>query len=374
MKRTKMTATTTTTAVTSAVVVPKKRKEKDSIMFNFVQPPPAVKASSSSQASPPPPKKPRNVESIAPTAAEITEVLESAADQERKKRIVLGGDDVGASAAKKEPGYYIAIDCEMVGVGPGGSESVLARVSLVNWHGYTLYDTFVKPAEKVTDYRTWVSGVRPHNLANAPTFAEVQERVAKLIEGRVLVGHAIQHDLKALLLSHPFHDIRDTSAYKGLRDLARTKHPGLRTLAKLVLGIDIQIQGKAHSSVEDARATMAIFRAHKSAWDQSLNRGQGRRSVSFGGRLSASASGLDGRDGEDEGGEQRRGATRLGDKRRAPESKGGPAAKRHASESSAGTDTTSRAFGGKARDASGAGPPFKKKRVVSKPNWWEDPL
>ena len=58
----------------------------------------------------------------------------------------------------------IAMDCEMVGVGESGTESILARVSLVNQHGHCIYDKFVKPREKVTDFRTHVSGVRPQNL------------------------------------------------------------------------------------------------------------------------------------------------------------------------------------------------------------------
>lgn len=52
----------------------------------------------------------------------------------------------------------------MVGVGPEGSESTLARVSIVNYHGTTILDLFVRPREKVTDYRTWVSGVREEDL------------------------------------------------------------------------------------------------------------------------------------------------------------------------------------------------------------------
>ena len=40
----------------------------------------------------------------------------------------------------------------------------LARVSIVNYNGHTIYDKFVRPIDRVTDYRTWVSGVTPHNL------------------------------------------------------------------------------------------------------------------------------------------------------------------------------------------------------------------
>ena len=60
----------------------------------------------------------------------------------------------------------IAIDCEMVGVGVGGKDSVLARVSIINQYGHCVYDKYVKPTEKVTDYRTHVSGIRAEDLVD----------------------------------------------------------------------------------------------------------------------------------------------------------------------------------------------------------------
>jgi RNA exonuclease 4 len=84
----------------------------------------------------------------------------------------------------------------MVGLGHMGSESALARVSLVNYHGNVVYDTFVQPREKVTDWRTWVSGVRESDIQNAPPFDEVQKEVARLVDGKVLIGHAIENDTK----------------------------------------------------------------------------------------------------------------------------------------------------------------------------------
>lgn len=106
----------------------------------------------------------------------------------------------------------------MVGVGPEGAESSLARVSIVNYHGSVVLDTFVKQLEKVVDYRTWVSGVasgdliggRPPRLAqarslhdpnasltlrrSAPSLIEVQRMVADLIKDKILIGHAIKND------------------------------------------------------------------------------------------------------------------------------------------------------------------------------------
>jgi hypothetical protein len=47
----------------------------------------------------------------------------------------------------------IGLDCEFVGVGPGGKRSVLARVSVVSSDGTCKLDTYVQVREKVTDFR-----------------------------------------------------------------------------------------------------------------------------------------------------------------------------------------------------------------------------
>ena len=170
-------------------------------------------------------------------------------------------------SAQSLAGKYIALDCEMVGVGPTPNEdSALARISLVNWNGLQLYDSYVLPKEPVTDFRTHVSGITPTLLRTARTLEVVQAEVAPLLDGRILVGHALQNDLDALLLGHPRRDIRDTSKYPGYRILMRTKYPGLKRLAKEVLGVEIQ--SGEHNSVEDARVAMWLFRKEKEGFDR----------------------------------------------------------------------------------------------------------
>jgi len=66
----------------------------------------------------------------------------------------------------RQPGPYIALDCEMVGVGPTGKESTLARVSVVNYFGAVLLDEFVRQKERVTDWRTQWSGIRAKDMIN----------------------------------------------------------------------------------------------------------------------------------------------------------------------------------------------------------------
>ena len=109
------------------------------------------------------------------------------------------------------PGESTALDCEIVGVGTKGNESSLACVSIVNYTG-----AFVRQREKVVDYPTrgavstaqiWLTRVRVSSASRstqvgltlpfiAKPFREAQQTVVDLIEGRVLVGHAIFNDLK----------------------------------------------------------------------------------------------------------------------------------------------------------------------------------
>jgi RNA exonuclease 4 len=164
-----------------------------------------------------------------------------------------------------ELGKYIAMDCEMVGIGENGYESALARVSVVDFHGRQVYDSYVRPKERVTDWRTHVSGVASKHMVEARSFEEVQTQVAGLLKDRVLVGHDLRHDLQALLLEHPSRLTRDTARFSGFRKYGHGPKPALRVLAKEIL--DVEIQAGQHSSIEDARVAMLLFRRHKSAFD-----------------------------------------------------------------------------------------------------------
>ncbi|KAJ6529053.1 ribonuclease H-like domain-containing protein [Mycena vulgaris] len=168
--------------------------------------------------------------------------------------------------AQRQPGKFLSLDCEMVGVGPEGAESSLARVSLVNYYGAVQLDEFVRQRERVVDYRTEFSGVRESDMIKAKPFDQIQTQVAALLKDRVLVGHAVFNDLKVLLLSHPRPQTRDTQYYAGKFKVAKSKYVALRNLVKQEL--NVTIQGGEHSSVTDARATMAVYRLHRKEWEK----------------------------------------------------------------------------------------------------------
>nr|XP_055190034.1 RNA exonuclease 4 isoform X2 [Nyctereutes procyonoides] len=159
----------------------------------------------------------------------------------------------------------LAMDCEMVGAGPKGEESVAARVSIVNQYGKCVYDKYVKPTQPVTDYRTAVSGIRPENLKQGEKFEVVQKEVADMLKGRILVGHALHNDLKVLFLDHPKKKIRDTQKYKPFKSQVKSGRPSLKLLAERILGI--KVQQAEHCSIQDAQAAMRLYILVKKEWE-----------------------------------------------------------------------------------------------------------
>ncbi|NXA19479.1 REXO4 exonuclease, partial [Ibidorhyncha struthersii] len=162
----------------------------------------------------------------------------------------------------------VAMDCEMVGVGPKGEDSIVARVSLVNQFGKCIYDKYVKPTEEVTDYRTAVSGIRPENINTGEDFKTVQKEVADILNGRILVGHALRNDLKVLFLDHPKKKIRDTQRYKPFRQRVKTVRPSLKLLCERLL--NVKVQTSEHCSIQDAQAAMRLYTLEKKKWEAAV--------------------------------------------------------------------------------------------------------
>ncbi|CAG9466137.1 unnamed protein product [Pedinophyceae sp. YPF-701] len=205
---------------------------------------------------------------------EAIRAVAAAPRKPRKRR-----SSTAAPPHKKAPGALsaeavltdtVAIDCEMVGI--AGNQSVLARATVVNDQGAVLFDSFCRPRERIFNFRTKVSGIRPSDLQDAPPFEHVQAKVFELIKGRTLVGHAVANDLHALKLTHPRELLRDTAHYPPL--MVRPEGGGklrprsLRALAKEFLGLDIQ--AGEHSPVDDARCALYLYHKHKRRWEEDV--------------------------------------------------------------------------------------------------------
>ncbi|CAA6665795.1 unnamed protein product [Spirodela intermedia] len=159
----------------------------------------------------------------------------------------------------------LAMDCEMVGWA--------LREPRVNAWGNVVYDEYVRPLERVVDFRTRISGIRAVHLRKAKDFKSVQNDVSVFLKGRTLVGHALHNDLKVFspgIATEPSRsDVRDTAEYQPFLS-GEGRRRALRDLAAQILGITIQ-QGE-HCPVEDAKAAMLIYQKHKKTWEKHMKR------------------------------------------------------------------------------------------------------
>jgi RNA exonuclease 4 len=181
----------------------------------------------------------------------------------------------------EEQAKYVALDCEMVGVGNGGRRSSVARVTMVAWDGSIILDEMVRPDQEVTDYRTFVSGITPHDLETATcTLDDVRTRVQSILyDGhdnnyKILVGHALKNDLRALGITHPWYNTRDTAKYEPFMQVRFDDGvlwpKKLSELVKTRLQREIQSPGLPHSSYDDAMAAMDLYKLVRRKWEKAM--------------------------------------------------------------------------------------------------------
>ncbi|NXE25590.1 AEN nuclease, partial [Ardeotis kori] len=180
---------------------------------------------------------------------------------------------VQTSTPLLRPGKYVAIDCEMVGTGPQGRLSELARCSVVNYEGDVIYDKYVRPELPIVDYRTRWSGITKQHMKSAIPFKAAQAEILKILKDKIVVGHAIHNDFQALKYFHPKDRTRDTSQIPMLKQ--RAGLPGrasvsLKNLARHLLQKKIQVGCRGHSSVEDAQTAMELYRLVEVQWEMEL--------------------------------------------------------------------------------------------------------
>ncbi|KAI8834591.1 ribonuclease H-like domain-containing protein, partial [Chytriomyces cf. hyalinus JEL632] len=183
------------------------------------------------------------------------------ADDEAKLALVVG-------VTPPQPQNILALDCEMVQVSVPVFKSALARVSIIDFNGNVLLDSFVTPDDPISDYKTEYSGITAAKLVGAPSFAEIQEKIKEIItDSHYVVGQSIDNDLTAMKIDIPLSRIRDTALfYKRFHPAKKT--PGLKDLSKWCLNVGIQ--SGEHDSVIDSRVTLLLYRQQRVLWETTV--------------------------------------------------------------------------------------------------------
>jgi hypothetical protein len=164
----------------------------------------------------------------------------------------------------------VVIDCEMVEDANG--YRMLAYLSAIDFFtGEVLINNFVKPTEKVENWKTEFSGVTPALMSCACAAGEAirgwqaaRQRVWEFTDAdTVLVGHSLNCDLDVLGLIHlNVVDSAILTSETALPPASPTEKLrrmwSLKTLAKDFMKRDIQSGRSGHSALEDAFATRDV--------------------------------------------------------------------------------------------------------------------
>lgn len=164
-------------------------------------------------------------------------------------------NDRYAPVTPKSP--LFALDCEMCETVNGASE--LTRVSIIDEHGNEIYESLVRPANRIVDYRTPVSGITPAMMQNvSKSLWDVHLDLRnKLPSDAILVGQSLESDLHALKMMHPY--IVDTSVLYNITGSAKSKSK-LKVLAQKFLKWNIQCSDGGHNSIEDCMASLQLVK------------------------------------------------------------------------------------------------------------------
>ncbi|KAI0735433.1 hypothetical protein C8Q76DRAFT_791984 [Earliella scabrosa] len=166
------------------------------------------------------------------------------------------------------PDRYVAAQAQHVYYGIVSRLPMVARVTLTDYRGRVLLDTYVRPTQPVADYRTAETGLQAHHLNDAPVFIDVQRQVASIIRDKILVGYALWDFLSVMNLVHPALMTRDAALFLSFRRSLAVQpnvRVPLKTLVKRFMGRDIEENGDI--PVERARAALDLFRSCEQVWE-----------------------------------------------------------------------------------------------------------
>ncbi|XP_050328441.1 putative exonuclease GOR [Bactrocera neohumeralis] len=156
-----------------------------------------------------------------------------------------------------EPKVY-ALDCEMFHTGRG---LALTKVTVIGFDGQLVYQNYVRPTSIVVDHNRRFSGVTDRDVSKSKkpvkTLGEVQLDLLQIIDANsILIGHGLENDLRVLQIVHQ--TVVDTSIVFSHSNGFPYRH-SLKHLVKKHLKRNIQLEGKSHDTLEDARACWELM-------------------------------------------------------------------------------------------------------------------
>ena len=202
-------------------------------------------------------------------------------EQALSKNLMCCGDGNGTHQARKGVLSSVVpteiMSLKKTGRKPNKEISIAARCSIVGYDGSVLYDKYINPTVgtnyKIINFRTPWNGIMPHHLKGATPFRVARQEILAIISDCIVIGHHVSTDFHSLdIYNFPKSQIRDTSFHYNLRKRAGlpvdNQQGSLKTMSLALLGRRIQTRSRiGHCSVEDAMATMDLYKLEEMEWE-----------------------------------------------------------------------------------------------------------
>jgi DNA polymerase III epsilon subunit-like protein len=164
----------------------------------------------------------------------------------------------------------LILDTETTGL---GTDAEIVEIGIIDDQGGIVFESLIKPRAPIPEAATAIHGIGNADVADALIWAEVHERVSRIIKGRSVAIYNAAYDTRLLLQTADQYGLRPSffAAWCAMLEYAKWwgewddqkddfKRQRLINAVQQT-GIDLPTDGQAHRAIYDCRVTLAVMRA-----------------------------------------------------------------------------------------------------------------
>lgn len=156
---------------------------------------------------------------------------------------------------------YVCIDLETTGLNPKTEKIIEIGAVRVEEHVIVEeWETFVNPERQLEERIIELTGIHDKQLMSAPTIEQVLPRLLGMIGDHVLLGHSVTFDYSFIKRAAVGQKMSFEKEGIDTLKIARKYLPDLESRSLGALCEHYGISHSAHRALQDARATVALYR------------------------------------------------------------------------------------------------------------------
>lgn len=157
---------------------------------------------------------------------------------------------------------YVVLDLETTGLNPKKEKIIEIGIMKIS-EGVKIreFSSLVNPGKHISSRITKITGITDPELAEAPVFLDICEKVKDFIGDSLVVGHNITFDLSFLESEFAACGIRIGYIYLDTLALSKKAFPSFKDhkLSTLITELNLS-DGQSHRALDDVYCTYALFK------------------------------------------------------------------------------------------------------------------